>query len=295
MNSLNREPFNESKISPGLFFELQSQLQVFGQVSGDSLGSARWKAYLDPGSLISAWMPVEGSPWTNYMKTRAMNCVPLMVVSGPRYSIGEKRSEDGIRNLVERGDLNDQPAVFLEAGHAHSVAMSMVLARELGYQPVVTFNGHLDPNGIPTQEGLAALLYYSEEMKGLKESGKVTKNAAPAFVLDVHRSDRNVPNAYTFGSIDFPSSAELLGRGVRKVVYIDERNLDCKSFDHRSSICRSDSFAIIKSWEYAGIEIMETGVRPFQPEDMLRPEVINLLNRRTSRTSSRPESLISGN
>ncbi len=116
--------------------------KVFSIVSArdtGSLGTSEWKRYLDRNRLNEAWSTPEGSPFGRFEKTKTINAVNKFAKDlKPRYSEGEITSEEGIGNLIKTGVLGRETAVVLNSGGAHSIAMAVKLARELGYQPIYT-------------------------------------------------------------------------------------------------------------------------------------------------------------
>lgn len=198
--------------------------KAFSIVSGrdtDSRSGQEWKSHLDRNSLNDAWSAPEGSRWGRFEKTKLIDSVNKWANDlRPRYSEGESNSEQGIGNLIRSGVLGKDTAVVLDSGGAHSVAMAVTLARELGYQPIVMFNTEPHPDGAnKAEQDLATLLYFAEEVKNLKRDGKIKPDAPPAFILNIHRNDfmigekKEGDNRYTYNSQDFPSAQEFIGGG----------------------------------------------------------------------------------
>lgn len=207
----------------------------FGIVSPqevDSSGADTWKSYLDRKKLLDAWTPPLESPYNKFVKTKTVNSVEFVGSRiKPRYSGGEITSEQELDNLINSGQLEKGTAVILDSGGAHSVAMAVKLV-EHGFQPVVMFDSIPHSKGInQSEQELATLLYFAEQMNKLKQEGKIKPDAPPVFILDRHRDEMDVSfgkdktkvkNTYTLGEGDFPSSEEFQKLGVQKIVYLNE-------------------------------------------------------------------------
>jgi len=209
----------------------------------DSLGSTEWKGHLDRNSLNEAWAAPEGSRWGRFEKTKLIDSVNKWANDlRPRYSEGESNSEQGVENLIRSSVLGKDTAVVLDSGGAHSVAMAITLARELGYQPIVIFNTEPHPEGAnKAEQDLATLLYFAEEVKNLKSGGKIKPDAPPAFILDTHRDDYMIEkkkegdNRYTYSSQDFPSAKEFTGGGVFLKLFTSMKAISMGMLPHLSN------------------------------------------------------------
>lgn len=242
----------------------------------DSFGTAGWKSFLDRNRLNDAWSAPEGSPFGRFEKTRTIDSVNQFANElKPRYSEGETTSELGIGNLIKTGILGKDTAVVLDSGGAHSVAMAVKLAKELGYQPIVMFDAEPHPNGAnKAEQDLATLLYFAEEVKKLKVEGKIKADAPPAFILDTHRDNlilsgsKEFDNTYTYKDRDLPDAQMLRQHGITKVVYLNEGDQNGNITPSFQSIDRvaKDLKQTVKAWEQNEIRIFYTGVRPWKDE-----------------------------
>jgi len=229
-------------------------MNIYGSKDTDSLNSQQWRDYLNPEDLIAAWKPIQGSPYGPFVKTKLMRSVSEVSLEiMPRYSDREKRSEEGIENLITSGTLDSHTAIILDSGGAHSIAMALVLMKR-GYQPVIMFDA------TPTEEAssvedLATLLYFSEEVKRLKKSGAFQKDSPPVFIMDAHRK-------YRYLQSDFPSAKVLNNSGISKVIYLTEANLQGKIKPHIKPLSSViDMEHIMTRWE-GKVERFDTGVSP---------------------------------
>lgn len=245
-----------------------ADLKIFLPQQTDSLGSDTWRTYLDRKKLLYAWSPPEGSPYTKFLKTKTINSIDFVASRmTPRYSDGERKSEHELTNVIS--SLDATTAVVLNSGGAHSVAIAAKLAK-YGYQPVIMFDSVPHSRGVVrSEQDLATLLYFAQEMEILKREGGIQPSAPPVFVLDAHRDDMsvtegNIVNNYTYTKQDFPSSRELRSQGITKVIYLNESDENGVIGDYRPNL--DDLEPIVEEWTQAGIELAYTGIAPF-PQD----------------------------
>ena len=254
----------------------QTKFNIVGMQQLDSLGTSHWKQYLDRNKLLEVWLPDSESPYRQFAKTKTINSVQFVGNRiNPRYSDGERNSEQGLVNLIASGYLKNDTLVILDSGHAHSVAMGVKLATQLGFQPVVMFDSipHSKGSACPEQ-GLATLLYFSEQLKELKQSGKIKPDAPPVFILDKHRNDympfsdkdKKVNNSYSYVESDFPSAETLKQLGIKRVVYLNEGDQNgCINTDFQSTDrLVPDVKPIVGNWLSQEIEVLYTDVRPYK-------------------------------
>ena len=257
----------------------RSKRQEFSIVSPqerDSLGTEEWKKYLNPDRLLDAWSPPKGSFFKKFQKTKAIEAIEKIVGEiKPRYSEGERRSEQGVENLINSGLLSEDTAVILDSGGAHSVAMAVKLV-EQGYQPVVMFDTTPNPRGSNrVEQGLVTLLYFAHEVDQLKKQGKVNKESPPVFIMDTHRNDfiikeeEVINNNYSYSESDLPSTEELRRKGIRKIIYLNEGDQNGRIQPNFQSIDRvaKDLKQVVKNWERSRLQILYTGVSPWPRRD----------------------------
>jgi hypothetical protein len=252
----------------------------------DSSGTSEWKRYIDRDRLNEVWSAPVGSPFRQFEKTKTIDAVNKFAKDlKPRYSEGEITSEEGIGNLIKTGVLGKETAVVLDSGGAHSVAMAVKLARDLGYQPIVMFDTEPHQNGVNhAEQGLATLLYFSEEVKKLRTEGKIKADAPPAFIMDAHRNDFVFPgskkfdNTYTYKETDLPNAQTLRQHGITKIVYLSEGDQHGEITSSFQSIDRvwRDLKSTVKAWDQGGIKMLYTGVKPWQNRDMRVSSVSDL-------------------
>lgn len=129
-----------------------------------------------------------------------------------------------------------------------------------------------------SEQELATLLYFAEQMNKLKQEGKIKPDAPPVFILDTHRDDMytsfgkdktKVRNTYTYNESDFPSPEELQKPGVKKIIYLnegDQRGEVRPDFQSTDRLAK-DVKPIAAKWTQAGIKIVYTGISPWKHHD----------------------------
>ncbi|MEK7117351.1 MAG: hypothetical protein AAB861_01095 [Patescibacteria group bacterium] len=254
----------------------RGEFSIVSPKETDSLQTDSWKSYLDRKKLLGAWLPPQESPYTKFIKTKTINSVEFIGSKiKPRYSGGEIKSEQELDNLINGGQLEQGTAVILDSGGAHSVAMAAKLA-ERGFQPVVMFDSTPHSKGLNhSEQELATLLYFAEQMNKLKQEGKIKPDAPPVFILDTHRDGMDVSlgkdktivkNTYTYSESDFPSPEELQKLGIKKLIYLnegDQRGEIRPDFQSTDRLAK-DVKPIVAKWTQAGIKIVYTGISPWE-------------------------------
>ena len=257
-------------------FEDKGIFSIVSPQETDSSGADTWKSYLDRKKLLDAWFPPQDSPYSKFVKTKTLNSVEFVGDRvKPRYSGGEIKSERELDNLINSGQIEKGTAVILDSGGAHSVAMAVKLV-EHGFQPVIMFDSVPHTQGINrSEQELATLLYFAEQMNKLKQEGKIKPDAPPVFILDTHRDDMDVSfgkdktkvkNTYTHSESDFPSSEEFQKLGVQKIIYLiegDQRGEVKPDFQSPDRL-GGDLKPIVEKWTQAGIKVAYTGIGPLE-------------------------------
>lgn len=251
----------------------EGQFSIVSARETDSFGSPKWREYLDSHRLTQAWQTPEGSPYARFQKTKTTVSVDQWGSKvKPRYSEGEQTSEEGIENLIKSGLLGRETAVILDSGGAHSVAMAVRLAERLGYQPVIMFDSTPHPKGAnKSEQELATMLYFAEQISKLKREGKIRPDAPPVFVLDTHRDDYIghetgvVKNTYTYREQDLPTAEDFQKLGIRRIVYLNEGDQDGEIHQSYQSLDRvaGDLKPSVRKWTKAGISVSYTGISPW--------------------------------
>jgi hypothetical protein len=255
--------------SDSIFPSGENPLDIVSPQTQDSLGTYRWKEYLDPVRLHSAWDPPEHSPYASFVKTRLVDTLPtLSRYILPRYSKHEQLCKETISRLSKKNNLDSHTAVILDSGGAHSVAMAVQLMQE-GYQPIIMLNGIPVPDeSHACEQSVAVMLYYAQAAENLKASGKIRPDSSPAFILDAHRSDPpilpTVDNSYHLSSSDFPSPDILKKHGIQKVIYLNESDKKGQLFPLPPEPIgiHQDLIPMLYEWQNAGLQVVHTGIKP---------------------------------
>jgi hypothetical protein len=211
--------------------------------------------------IFRAWAPDE-SPWSAWVKPVLFayldDAVSLRLVD---LAVSWAPPADGVTAIVV-----DVPGVS-------GVSLGVALARR-GYRPVPLYNSCPSPVG-SAAESLA--IVDARSIMGALTAGTtaltscaLAAGAPPAFLLDADRRRPVAPevlrDSFDNRSIslptDFPSSALLLSRGVRKVLLVQEN-------DHEPQV---DLAHTLLRWQKAGLTLVAVSlVRP----DALQPITVS--------------------
>jgi hypothetical protein len=263
---------NVPPISSTYITDPENPLGIVGAQKLDSLGTEDWKNYLQPEKLLRTWQ--QNGLLGKYQKLKLLQSIETYKDDIlPRYSEGEENSVRGIRNLIQKGIIDNHTMVILDSGGAHSVAMAMELVRELNATPILMFDcDPMWPLGANKHaiQILATLLYFSAEFQMLKSDGQL--HGPPVFVLDTHRDSLPLPgeldNSYKISPPDLPTPQELLDMEIRKVVIITEGT-------SRDWLCYAQAVDLGKrlfDYSEAGLKILRFGIPPWpQSQHFLPP------------------------
>lgn len=245
----------------------RGEFSIISPQSHDSTGTEAWRGFLDNGALTAAWLPPADSPYRKFAKTKTMDAADYLgdrIV--PRYSPLEGKSEYTLLNLINNPLIDEHTAIILDSGGPHSVAMAAKLA-ETGRQPVVMFDTLPVSGGLnrSAPQELAVQLYYAQNMKALKDLGKIDAKQPPVFVLDLHRNDYpGDPTSYEYTPADFPTAEELQMTGIKQVLYLTEADQhgEIQPAFQSTDRLRSDLKVMANNWSQQGIEMLYTGIYP---------------------------------
>lgn len=212
---------------------LQPELLKFEPArEADSRQSASWIVYrLNPQRLDQAWIGQE-SPWRPFQKSTLITFLGEAGVGNyakPVYTDTMAQAEREAHNFgrlvhdMSPEDRNEL-AIVVDVPGVEAVAWGATLARDLGVQPVLTFNNIPHQRGVLAQEKvLGALLYYAQELEGLR----LPPQATPVFLADAQRfapgrsvSRDEFDNRYYLVPTDLPSAPQFQARGIKYLLYI---------------------------------------------------------------------------
>lgn len=254
---------NPPPISLTYITDSENPLGIIGAQKLDSLGTENWKKYLQPEKLLQTWQ--QNGLLGKYQKLKLLQSIETYKDEIlPRYSEGEENSVREIRNLIQKGIIDNHTMVILDSGGAHSVAMAMELVRELNAIPILMFDCEpMWPLGANKHaiQILATLLYFSAEFQMLKSNRQL--HGPPVFVLDTHRDSVPLPgeldNSYKISPLDLPTPHELLDMEIRKVVIITEGT----SRDWLSYAQAADLGKRLFDYSEAELKILRFGIPPW--------------------------------
>lgn len=222
-----------------------------------SLGTEGWRSYRSAPALHRAWAPSLDSKWRPfYRPTLSASIAIAGDAAQPVHVEGaaaELRAEEFAAVRPKQ-----KLAVFVDLAGEHSVAFAARLARR-GFDPIVTINNWPHPRGVVRLErALGALLYFAEEIHGLRRDGKIAVNAEPVFVLESSRiqkkdPDLDVPsfdNRYFHIPADFPAPSTLRESGITGVVLVQAAG--------RQNPCEDDLLEYFEDLSKSGIALFRT-------------------------------------
>jgi hypothetical protein len=191
-------------------------------------------------SVFAAWAP-DISIWTPWVK-------PVVFAHIDRWR------SDLPPSFLNTGDVSwaisrGGQAIVADLPSDIGVTFGVQLAR-MGYRPVPLYNALPGPaNVLEMGAILSALELMAEELAPLP----LPADAPPAFLLDARRRGEGIapsPGMFDNRSIslptDFPSANLLLSRGIRRVLLIQQNQLDPQA----------DLAHTLRRWQEAGIEII---------------------------------------
>jgi len=153
--------------------------------------------------VLEAFSPLEGSKWEHFsdlsiIQNECMrdlwDYIPL------RNEVSDRMAVELVQSKL--GEYNSPSGVFIDSGHAHSIAIAVILA-EHGYQPILKMqpmSGYGKFNSSLNIQAVGAMKFYSQRM--LQAKKLLTKDSPPAFILNAHRTNQWLAK-------DFPSPTEF--------------------------------------------------------------------------------------
>ncbi len=234
----------------------------------DSESRQDWTDYLDVKRLEEAWKPPNESLYASFFKPRTIRAVESLKDSiEPRFSdIQETLVDIGMKNLIASGGITRNSLIVINQGGSQSVLTSVKFA-ELGFQPIIMFDGEPHPRGVVrSEQNLGAMLYFARKIDSLKKIGAITKDSPAALVMDSFRNvghyfDTQVDNRYTLTNT-LPSADFLQRQHITGIFYIDEAddkgNLQ-KQLQY-SERFQADLRLAFQAWLDNGLEILQIGI-----------------------------------
>lgn len=192
--------------------------------------------------LYQVWAP-EGAPWSPWVK-------PVLFAATSPIAGGASQNWQAARGraraLWTPAPMGETALVLDLPG---PVALALVLdCATHGWRPVPLFNSCPGPEALVDNESIRVGLAEGAFM--LREANLPTA-AAPAFVLDAHRTEgqpapKRFDNRWVVFPQDFPSAARLVAGGLRRALLVQ----------HGRREPRSDLAHVLLRWQEAGLEIL---------------------------------------
>ncbi len=192
----------------------------------DSQQSARWREFLNPAAMLSvyegngsAWMPYFVPTLIQSLQSESLRS-QMMPIFTPDMLAAYGRGQAIASDFLSNAQNPNETAIIVDLPGRESIAFGAGLASAA--RLVTTFDNFPHPLGVtPSQETLAAMLYYTGEIQA-KQSA-LSSDAPPAFLLDSNRladykdADAQFDNRYL---AKLPSVDKLKERGVKSILYI---------------------------------------------------------------------------
>lgn len=162
------------------------------------------------------------SKWSNFAEWQFLSTDTARQIYdkiGFRDSEGDRVCVDHLcdQQRTNPNIFTNDTAVFMDSGGPHSIAMATVLMRQGKYQPVWKFTEPLTPKNYNSlAQNIAVLKYFAPEFDGTHNP-----DSPPVFIMDQHSSLETTDRP-------FPTSQDLLARGIKSVIWITEGSTNDK-------------------------------------------------------------------
>lgn len=204
----------------------ERKLILSGRQLLDSQQRETWQKYLYQSAMLTAyqpktpaWLPffvptlIQSLQFESLRRQLAPIFTPDMQAS---YQRGQTLARDFITNAQNAGET----AFIVDLPGRDSVALGAGMADHA--QLITTFDNFPHPLGVtPSQETLAAMLYYAAEIEAKQTTASAT--APPVFLLDSNRlaaykdADTQFDNRYL---AKLPSAQKFQERGIKSIIYV---------------------------------------------------------------------------
>jgi hypothetical protein len=170
--------------------------------------------------VLGWWAPDDAS-WVEWVKPVAFACMSERVECRP---LTRRAEWFAAELLAPLGDLS-QTAVVVDLRSTEAIWVGLALA-EHGVRPIPLYNAVDHDAALVNMRPIMAAL-----VDATQSGAVLSAHAPPAFLLDSERMDTRVvgsarlayDNRWVCRAVDFPSSALLMERGVRRVLLIQEQ------------------------------------------------------------------------
>jgi hypothetical protein len=204
----------------------EKTLSLAGAQQLDSRGSAGWRDYLQPSTMLAAydtksdvWMPFFVPTLIQSLQFDSLRS-QLTPVFTPDMAEAYGRGQAIAQDFLLNAQNPNETALVVDLPGKMSVAFGAGIAAVA--RLISTFDNYPHPLGVtPSHETLAAMLYYAGEIDDKQRT--LAANAPPVLLLDSNRlanytdSDSQFDNRYI---AKIPSAEKLKERGVKSLIYI---------------------------------------------------------------------------
>lgn len=210
------------------------------------------------------WVPLlgpEGAPYSRFVKPALFAFVDPRRQDAPNVHVDVRPEQvlpPGGDTLYRSSSRAGAVAIVADLPTHLVIATGVALAR-IGFRPVPLLNG------APNAGGEAAALVDTWPLVAALERGAIALanvqlpiDAPPAFLLHASRQGERerypgvLDNRWACSLLDFPSGTELVGRGIRHIVFLRDR----------SGPILADVNAVLLDWHASGLEVFETSLAP---------------------------------
>ena len=218
----------------------------------DFLGTARWKAHLNPRVLSETWAPRANGPW------RPFHVLTLFVALDylGQSEIGPAASDPlPVKDIRAPEWLDTRTVLFVDLPGPQSVALGAALATQ-GCDLVCTFNNWPHPSALlPSHDVLAALLRYASWLHDERRYGAMP--APVAWLCDADRLGREpgkpgqFDNRYYLEDTLMPGPVYLRQRGITRLVHLGSEG----------AAVRADLAEHLFQYTQQGFEVLQTSLK----------------------------------
>ncbi|HEX7666351.1 MAG TPA: hypothetical protein VF407_17615 [Polyangiaceae bacterium] len=211
--------------------------------------------------VYRVWVP-QGAPYSRFVKPALFAHVDPRRVDAPNVHVDVRPEQvvpPAADTLYRASSRASDVAVVADLPTHLVIATGVALAR-VGFRPIPVLNGP------PNANGEAAAVVHTWPLVAALEVGanalasvQLPLDAPPAFLLHASRQGEREPypgvfdNRWACSLVDFPMGEELIGRGIRRVVFLREV---------ANGPILSDVHDVLYDWQKSKLEIFETSLDP---------------------------------
>lgn len=218
-------------------------ISLSNTVDEDSLGNDDWADRRTPEALLAATRP-ETQRWRSHESPALFQALAQPTLAEEIEPIFDSKMERAygvgyaLAELVDGSENAEKTLIIVDMPGASAVAAAAGASQFA--EPVFWLDNWPHPRGVvPSQEPLAATLYYAAELEQSREARESLETHATVMVLD---SNRLTPYSDATSQFDnryiaeLPDAATLVQYGVDKVVYLTPSNVRQNESDDLNDI-----------------------------------------------------------